>query len=103
MEAQVFQNAACAWRCWYCFVPYNLLNADPKRSAWLSAEELVALYKHDEQRPQIIDLSGGSPDLVPEWVPWMMQALSSAGLDRATYLWSDDNLSTRYLFEKLSA
>src|SRR5437868_11696316 len=26
MTAQVFQNAACAWRCWYCFVPYNLLS-----------------------------------------------------------------------------
>jgi uncharacterized Fe-S cluster-containing radical SAM superfamily protein len=102
MEAQVFQNAACAWRCWYCFVPYNLLSADPKRSAWLSAEELVALYRAEEHRPLIIDLSGGSPDLVPEWTPWMMQALSAAGLDRTTYLWSDDNLSTRYLFEKLS-
>jgi uncharacterized Fe-S cluster-containing radical SAM superfamily protein len=102
MEAQVFQNAACAWRCWYCFVPFNLLSANPKRSAWLSAEELVALYRADEHRPLIIDLSGGSPDLVPEWVPWMMQALRAAGLDRATYLWSDDNLSTRYLFERLS-
>ena len=103
MEAQVFQNAACAWRCWYCFVPYNLLSADPKRSTWLSAEELVALYHAEEHRPLIIDLSGGSPDLVPEWVPWMMQALNAAGLDCATYLWSDDNLSTRYLCEKLSS
>jgi hypothetical protein len=33
----------------------------------------------------------------------MMQALRPASLDRATYLWSDDNLSTRYLFDKLSA
>src|SRR6476620_9616184 len=28
MAAQVFQNAACAWRCWYCFVPYDLLSAN---------------------------------------------------------------------------
>lgn len=25
--AQAFQNAACNWRCWYCYVPFNLLNA----------------------------------------------------------------------------
>jgi rRNA maturation endonuclease Nob1 len=25
MEAQVFQVASCNWRCWYCFVPYELL------------------------------------------------------------------------------
>ena len=24
MRAQVFQNAACAWRCWYYFVPDSL-------------------------------------------------------------------------------
>jgi uncharacterized Fe-S cluster-containing radical SAM superfamily protein len=98
MRVQVFQNAACAWRCWYCFVPENLLKADPKRSAWLAAEELVALYANEVDPPLIIDLSGGSPDLVPEWTLWMMEALSSAGLDKSTYLWSDDNLSTPYLF-----
>src|SRR5690349_12409002 len=25
IRAQAFQNAACNWRCWYCFVPFNLL------------------------------------------------------------------------------
>jgi uncharacterized Fe-S cluster-containing radical SAM superfamily protein len=102
MTAQVFQNAACAWRCWYCFVPYNLLAADPKRSAWFTPEELVRLYRAEQERPKIIDLSGGTPDLVPEWTLWMMEALASAGLDQETFLWTDDNLSTRYLFEKLT-
>jgi hypothetical protein len=31
----------------------------------------------------------------------MMRALIAAGLDRSTYLWTDDNLSTSYLFDKL--
>ena len=101
MTAQVFQNAACNWRCWYCYVPYNLLAADPVRSAWFSAEELVALYMAERERPVVIDLSGGSPDLVPEWVPWMMAALDAACLSRTTYLWSDDNLSTDYLFDQV--
>lgn len=102
MTALVFQNAACAWRCWYCFVPENLLNADPQRSAWFTADELVALYREIPEPPRIIDLSGGSPDLVPEWTPWMMRALRDAGLDRSTYLWTDDNLSTTYLFDALT-
>ena len=81
MTAQVFQNAACAWRCWYCFVPYNLLSADPDRGEWLTADDLVQLYRNDAERPLVIDLTGGSPDLVPEWIPWMMRALADAGLD----------------------
>lgn len=103
MTALVFQNAACAWRCWYCFVPEELLKADPARSEWFTAADLVALYRQIPDAPRIIDLSGGSPDLVPEWTPWMMRALAEAGLAESTYLWTDDNLSTTYLFDALSS
>lgn len=102
MTALVFQNAACAWRCWYCFVPEELLKADLTRSEWFTAAELVDFYGQIPDAPRIIDLSGGSPDLVPEWTPWMMRALIDAGLDETTYLWTDDNLSTTYLFDTLS-
>ena len=102
MTAQVFQNAACNWRCWYCYVPFNLLSADESRSAWFRPEELVALYRAEPNRPKVLDLSGGSPDLVPEWIPWMMEALGDAGLAEQTYLWSDDNLSTTYVFDELT-
>lgn len=103
MRAQVFQNAACAWRCWYCFVPYNLLAANPKHSEWFTPEALVCLYAQEQERPPIIVLSGGSPDLVPEWTLWMMEALRAADLHQSTFLWSDDNLSTMYLFDRLNA
>ncbi len=102
MTAQVFQNAACNWRCWYCFVPFNLLSADERRSAWLRPEDLVARYAAESNRARVLDLSGGSPDLVPEWIPWMMEALSKAGVATETYLWSDDNLSTNYLWDELT-
>jgi len=102
MTALVFQNAACAWRCWYCFVPEELLGADPSRSAWFTASELVDLYRQIQGAPRVIDLSGGSPDLVPEWTPWMMRSLVDAGIAESTYLWTDDNLSTTYLFDALS-
>src|SRR4051812_43868625 len=32
INAQVFQNAACNWRCWYCYVPFDLLAALPEKS-----------------------------------------------------------------------
>lgn len=102
LTAQVFQNAACAWRCWYCYVPYNLLNGDERRGRWIGAGRLVELYAAEPNRPRVIDLSGGSPDLTPEWVVWMMEALERAGLADQVYLWSDDNLSTDYVFTKLT-
>lgn len=101
MTAQVFQNAACNWRCWYCFVPFNLLSADEDNAGWLTADAMVDLYLHEPDRPLIIDCSGGQPDLVPEWVPWMMRALRSRRLDDSVYLWSDDNLSNDYFWRYL--
>ncbi len=103
MTAQVFQNASCNWRCWYCFVPFNLLSANEARASWLSAEELVALYLRQDNPPVIIDCSGGQPDLVPEWVPWMMSSLQRRGLSDSVYLWSDDNLSNDYFWRHLTS
>lgn len=101
-NAQVFQNAACNWRCWYCYVPFNLLAASEARAEWLTADQLIDLYLGEDDRPVVIDCSGGQPDLTPEWVPWMMTALQRRGLERAVYLWSDDNLSNDYLWRYLS-
>ena len=102
LRVQAFQNAACPWRCWYCFVPYEMLSGNPRLGAWMSAEELVDLYMAELDRPSVIDLTGGSPDLTPEWVMWMMRALRSRGLERSVYLWSDDNLSTDFYWRYLT-
>ena len=102
LRAQVFQNAVCNWRCWYCFVPFNLLAAHPSHSRWVTADELVGLYLSEADRPSVIDLSGGQPDLVPEWVPWTMRVLREQGLEGSVYLWSDDNLSNDYFWQYLS-
>lgn len=102
MRAQVFQVAGCNFNCWYCFVPNNLLAADNKYSRWLSPGMLVDLYLNQKDPPLVIDLSGGQPGLVPEWIPWMMRELSARSLDKKVYLWSDDNLSTDYFWRFLS-
>lgn len=102
LRAQVFQTAGCNWRCWYCYVPYNLLAADPRHAAWLTPAELVDLYVADPDPPPMIDLTGGQPDLVPEWAIWMMEELRSRGLEKSVYLWTDDSLSSDYLWRYLS-
>jgi uncharacterized Fe-S cluster-containing radical SAM superfamily protein len=100
--AQVFQNSACNWRCWYCFVPFELLAANDKLAGWLSAADLIDFYLKEPARPKIIDLTGGQPDLTPEWIPWMMRELLARGLQDSVYLWSDDNLSNDYFWRYLS-
>ena len=95
--AQVFQIAGCAWRCWYCYVPFNMLAGDPKRARWLDAREMVNLYAAEPDRPAILDLSGGSPDIAPEWIAWTLDAIAERGLSEGTYVWSDDNLSSDLL------
>jgi uncharacterized Fe-S cluster-containing radical SAM superfamily protein len=102
MRAQVFQNAACNWRCWYCYVPFSLLAAKPSRSEWFTADQLIDRYRAEPNPPAVIDLSGGQPDLAPEWLVWTMDALDKAQLSSSVYLWSDDNLSNYYYFEYLS-
>jgi len=102
LRAQAFQNAVCNWRCWYCFVPFDLLAANKRHSAWLSPSELTELYLDQQDPPVVIDLTGGQPDLVPEWVPWMMRELRSKALDHRVYVWSDDNLSNDYFWRFLT-
>jgi uncharacterized Fe-S cluster-containing radical SAM superfamily protein len=101
INAQVFQNAACNWRCWYCYVPFDLLSAKDELSSWVNADTLVDWYLATDDRAQIIDLSGGQPDLVPEWTAWMARALRDRGLDGEVYLWVDDNLSNDYFWRYL--
>lgn len=101
LEAQVFQNAVCSWRCWYCYVDVDLLSANPRFAEFKTAEELLNLYGAETIRPQVIDLSGGQPDLVPEWSLWIVDALRKRGILDSMYIWSDDNLSNDYLWRYL--
>lgn len=103
LRAQVFQNSICNWRCWYCFVDFADLSGNPKRGKWLSADEMLSLYINQPNPPIVLDLTGGQPDLTPEWVPWMMDALEKESLAERVFLWSDDNLSNDYFWRFLSS
>jgi len=102
IRAQVFQNAVCNWRCWYCFVDFELLSGNRKYSEFLSCDELLNLYLNQSDIPKVIDLTGGQPDLTPEWVLWMMESLIAKGLSESVFLWSDDNLSNDYFWRYLT-
>jgi uncharacterized Fe-S cluster-containing radical SAM superfamily protein len=102
VRTQVFQLAACNWRCWYCFVDDNRLSADRRTSRYFTASDLLDLYLAEQDPPGIIDLSGGQPDLVPEWTLWMVDECSRRGIQDNVYIWIDDNLSNDYLFRYLS-
>jgi uncharacterized Fe-S cluster-containing radical SAM superfamily protein len=101
LQVQVFQNAICSWRCWYCFVDFDLLSANPKFSEFKTSKEMVELYLAETTRPRVIDLSGGQPDLVPEWGYWMHRELKAREMLGEVYLWTDDNLSNDYLWRFL--
>jgi uncharacterized Fe-S cluster-containing radical SAM superfamily protein len=103
LQVQVFQNAICSWRCWYCFVDFDLLSANPRFSEFKTCEQILDLYSAERDRPLVIDLSGGQPDLVPEWGYWFYQALMKRGLSDRVYLWTDDNLSNDYLWRFLNS
>ncbi|MCG6190201.1 hypothetical protein [Maribellus maritimus] len=103
IRAQVFQVSGCNYRCWYCFVDTENLNGFSKNSKFFQCGELVDMYLNQEDPPKVIDLSGGQPDLIPEWTVWMMEALIDHGLENKVYLWSDDNLSTDFLFKYLNS
>jgi uncharacterized Fe-S cluster-containing radical SAM superfamily protein len=93
-RVQVFQNASCNCRCWFCFVDYKLLSASKSNSDFKTADDLLDLYLQENNRPYIIDLSGGQPDIIPEWPVRMMESLIKRNLDDHCYLWLDDNLTT---------
>jgi uncharacterized Fe-S cluster-containing radical SAM superfamily protein len=102
VRSQVFQLSACNWRCWYCFVDDDRLSAAPRTSTYLSAHELLDLYMAEADCPDIIDLSGGQPDLVPEWTLAVVEECGRRGLLKQIHFWVDDNLSNDFLFRYLS-
>ena len=102
ITAEVFQNAICNLKCWYCYVDRRLISANPQHSSMLTVEELIDCYLSENLRPPMIDISGGQPDLVPEWVLWFADTIKKRRMEKDIYLWSDDNLTTDFLWRFLN-
>jgi len=102
LRAEIFQVSMCNLNCWYCFVPSDLLIGNLDYAMYLSASDMISKFMKIEDKPNTIILSGGQPDLVPEWLYWMMLELKRNQLNNEVYLWSDDNLTTDFFFTVLS-
>ena len=104
-EATVFQLAGCNLRCWYCYVDDELMS--PKNgvnSTWVSIAEMIDVLDDESEALKIIDLSGGQPDMAPEWCLWVMEELERRSLRGRAFIWMDDNLlTTDNMFEQLSS
>jgi uncharacterized Fe-S cluster-containing radical SAM superfamily protein len=105
-KVQVFQLAVCNFDCWFCYVDRELRSADRKHARFAGAFELLGRLEscEDPDQPHIIDLSGGQPDIEPEFTLWFLKAREEMGLGGRYFIWTDDNLSTdslwRYLREE---
>lgn len=99
-ETQVFQILGCNMRCWYCFVDDCVLAATADSGEWVTISDMIELFLQENQSPYIIDLSGGQPDLAPEWCLWVMEELEKRDLRDNVYVWIDDNLATMHVMEK---
>ena len=61
---------------------------------------MVDMFLEENKEPFIIDLSGGQPDLAPEWCLWTMEELEKRKLRGKVFVWLDDNLLTMDIMEK---
>jgi len=97
--SQVFQIEGCNIRCWYCYVDDCALAACSEEAEWITVDDMLDLFFQNNTPPYIIDLSGGQPDLVPEWCFWIMQDIEKRGMKDNVFVWLDDNLTTVHLME----
>jgi uncharacterized Fe-S cluster-containing radical SAM superfamily protein len=61
------------------------------------------MYLKLPERSPVLDLSGGSPDLAPEWIVWTLDAIEACRASKSTFVWSDDNLSSDALLRPENA
>ena len=101
-EAQVFQLGSCNFDCWFCYVDRSLRSANLEYCDYVTAPELLyQLHFEERDAPRIIDLSGGQPDLAPEYTLWFLEAREQMGLEDDYFIWVDDNLSSYNLWKYL--
>ena len=101
-RVQVFQSSACEWRCWYCYVDFALLSAIQSRGSYLTADQILDIFLAEKNGIRVIDLSGGQPDIIPEWPVRMLESLARRHLEKEYFVWLDDNLSVYYAWHFLT-
>ncbi len=102
LPVQLFQLSVCNINCWYCFVDKKLRSGNPKHSEFCSPTDLLKMACQENQ-PRVIVLSGGQPDLVPEYNLWFLEAREALNMEKTHFIWTDDNLSTDLFFKTITS
>lgn len=102
VESLVFQLSACNFRCWYCYVDFHLLRGSAATGSFMTPDELLRTYLAEARGREALDLSGGEPEMVPEWAYSVLQAVEAHGLRDKIPVWMDTNLSTELMWEVLA-
>ena len=102
IPVQMFEVAKCNLHCWWCYLPKQLRNITEEYTKWFSVSELFNLFERENNDVKVIYLSGGNPELVPEFVYSFMKELDKRKRSQEIFLWSDDVLTTDFLIEKMS-
>lgn len=102
LPVQTFQLSVCDYRCWYCYVDEPMLSGSQKHAKFISMDELFDVFLAEAPKVNTISLSGGQPDIVPEYSLWFVDTRSKRGRIDDFFIWIDDNLSTDFTWEFLS-
>lgn len=98
LDVQMIEVGKCNLHCWWCYLPDIIRTVHEKYMKWFTASELLDLILRDNSECRCIYISGGNPELVPELIFDFMKELKKRNLDHKILLWSDDVLTTDYLF-----
>lgn len=95
-QTQVFQIGVCPFRCRYCFVDRENLDGTNPNSSFFKPTDILQMFL--ESWPNIcnLDLSGGSPDLCPEFLFELLTEIERINLKGKVTIWVESNLDIRY-------
>lgn len=95
-SSQVFQVGGCPLRCRYCFVDSKNLNGTNPNSRFFLPADIVQMFLTVWPDIRNLDISGGSPDLCPEFVFELLREIELSGLYGKITVWVESNLDMLY-------
>ena len=98
LDVQMIEVAKCNLHCWWCYLPDEIRKINKKYMKWFSVSEMLDMIMEENKNIKCLYISGGNPELVPEVIYDTMKELEKRNLSNKIFLWSDDVLSTDYLF-----